>query len=222
MRVGKWLLGLALLGGIQTATAATVEYYSDFESCAPSCGLTNGGGVESTQDYPLFHPAFGSLFWRNSTASAPHITTLSLSGLSAHTALHIDLLLAVIDSWDGTDAIDGTDTFNVRVDGSLVFSGTYTNFAGDEPYQGSRLFFSQPAFTSPGINDSAYLLSLHVGHTAPTATIEFFADGPNWTGGDNESWAIDNLSVLSEVPEPRSILLLLSGAAFLAVRLRRR
>lgn len=222
MRFGKWLLGVALLGGFQAANAGVLEYYSDFESCSPSCGLTNGGGVESTQDYPVFHPAFGSLFWRNSTAAAPHITTLVLNGLSAHSALQLNVLLAVIDSWDGTDLTDGPDSFNIRVDGNLVFWSTYTNFAGDEPYQGTRLFFSQPAFNNPGMNDSAYQLNLELAHSAPTATIEFFAAGPNWTGGDNESWAIDNLQVVSAVPEPGSIVLMLSGVALLAMRLRRR
>jgi hypothetical protein len=223
MRVGAWMVGVGLLLAAHGVSAATLEYSSDFEACSP-CGFAGAGGIESTQGYATLHPAFGSLFLRNATGGNPAASsTLSLSGLAAHTQLELSFLLAVIDSWDGTAPVDGPDAFNVKVDGTLVFSGTYTNFAGGEAYQGTRLFFAQDAGFSSGLAvDSAYLIGFTVPHTASTASIEFFADGEGYGGGTDESWAIDNLAVTSGVPEPRSILLLLSGAAALFAARRRK
>ena len=50
--------------------------------------------------------------------------------------------------------------------------------------------------------DSAYDLrkepSLsNISHTRDSVTIEIYASGANWEGGDDESWAIDNFEVRS-------------------------
>ena len=62
-------------------------------------------------------------------------------------------------------------------------------------------------------------------HTANTLSIAWYASGIGWQGGDDESWAIDNLSVVlngvAPVPEPSTFLLLGSGLVGM-VLLRRR
>jgi PEP-CTERM motif-containing protein len=223
MRVATWMITAGLLIGAQTLTAGQV-FFSDFESGTPA---EVGGYVNraSTEQYPTFAPSFSNWFlWNDTTGNPASPTTLTLTGLPAHTFLDISFMLAVIDSWDGTGAgPDGPDFFNVKVDGSPVFSGAYNNTNAGDPYSGTRLFFNQEAGFNSSFGDSAYSLALKgIAHTTSTATIEFFASGAGWAGLTDESWAVDNLDVsTSSVPEPSSILLLFSGAAAIFVRRRK-
>jgi hypothetical protein len=65
---------------------------------------------------------------------------------------------------------------------------------------------------------------LFFAHTAATLTVQFFANGPGWQGGIDESWGIDNLEIILIVPEvegtitsvPEPGTLLLVGGALLA------
>ena len=219
MRISKWLFAAGLVIGAQTLGAATLAFSTTFEGGLPP-EISGAGSVVSTEGYPGFEPGVLTKFYQNASTGNPAASTvLTLTGLPVHTYLDVMFLLAVIDSWDGTAPIDGPDAFNVKVDGSTVFSGTYTNFAGGEAYNGTRLFFNQAAGFNPAYGDSAYSLAItNIAHTASTATIEFFADGAGWTGGEDESWAIDNLDVYTGAPEPGSLLLLVSGAGALLLR----
>jgi hypothetical protein len=215
MRFPKCAPGLAVVGfliGAQTLTGGTVLLSSDFETSLPA-EFSGAGAREGTENFPLSLPAFGSWFLRNSTGGPAAATTVVLNSIPVHDALNIYFVLAVIDSWDGSLG----DTFNVTVDGSPVFSSTYSNFDGDLPYGGSRLFFGPDRGFNALWTDSAYAIGLTVPHTSPTATIEFFASGSDWAGGLDESWAIDNLEIAT-VPEPASIVLAFSAIAMLALK----
>ena len=60
-------------------------------------------------------------------------------------------------------------------------------------------------------------------HSASSLTLQFFANGAGWQGGQDEAWAIENIQVvLDPIPEPSSILLVGSGILAVAPRLKRR
>jgi hypothetical protein len=213
MRVAKWMIAAGLMIGAQTLNAGQV-FFEDFET--GSGGLTGGDGVVGTQGFSGV-PGFLTQFYRNSTLNPIVPTTLTLNGLPSHNFLNVSFLLAIIDQWDG-DALG--DQFNMTVDGTPVLGQTYTNYDLGQPYAGTRLSTSgcDCGFGSQG--DNAYALTLSVPHTSSTATIEFFASGPNWASDDN-SWAIDNLSVSADVPEPGVWVLMASGLLALVLGRRR-
>ena len=216
MRVATWMIAAGLLIGSQALNAGQV-YFEHFE--AGTGGLTGAGAREGTQGFsgvPAPAPGFQSWFFRNTTTTP---TTLTLGLLPSHSFLNIGFLLAIIDQWDGE--ING-DRFNVTVDGNPVFSPTYTNYDLGQPYGGTRLTTSGCACGFDGTtSDNGYAVSLSVPHTSSTATIEFFGSGALYTV-DNNSWAIDNLAVSAEVPEPGTMLLAGIGAAALLLRRRHR
>jgi hypothetical protein len=164
-------------------------------------------------------------------------TTLTLTNLPTHTSVNLGFLLAVIDSWDGssTESIEGhpvgPDYFNVKVNGNLVFSQTFSNFTGvAQSYSGVML---GSGLSARGFNanwlDSAYNMVLNIPHTGNTLTVDWFASGDGWQGINalfnnthDESWAIDNVRVDlllngNPVPLPPSALLLGSGLLGLGV-----
>ncbi|MCB9418674.1 MAG: hypothetical protein H6667_02640 [Ardenticatenaceae bacterium] len=60
-----------------------------------------------------------------------------------------------------------------------------------------------PLGFNPDSDDAAYDMSLYpafhnIPHSASTLTIEWVAGGDGWQGGDDESWAIDNLEIVIE------------------------
>ncbi len=115
--------------------------------------------------------------------------------------------------------IDYPDAFNVAIDGELIYSVSFDQRLSDDTYDLlSDEIYSPPAgvelehnradrFTPAGgnhpyyVNDSAWDLGLDpkfdaIPHTASTVTIQWYASGAGFQGGDNESWAIDNLEVV--------------------------
>jgi Ca2+-binding RTX toxin-like protein len=185
------------------ALASTIAYRNDFDG-----NLTLGPGVggslsgvtttESVQGYSTL--GFSGDFLRNTSGGNPaSATTLTLTNLPAHDGLDIDFLLALIDSWDGTSAPYGPDHFKVTVDGVTVLDISTTH-NGAVLYNGVELgTVAQRGFNATW-NDRAFdmaaepLLSA-IPHTASSATLRFFADGAGWSGGTDESWAIENLQV---------------------------
>jgi hypothetical protein len=128
----------------------------------------------------------------------------------------VKFLLAIIDSWDGNAlGCCHPDIVNVTVDGKKIYSESFTNFPSTE-HKASYPKSNTPAgvilaqqqllgFYSD-FADSAYNMGLepllnNIPHTASTLTIEWYASGRGWQGGDDESWAIDNVEV-SVIPPP--------------------
>ena len=166
--------------------------------------ITGAGRPQGVEDWwGLGHGSniFSGRFLRNSALGNPApATTLRLEGLPRHESIDIHFLLALIDSWDG-DA--GPDRFNVTLDGAVLFSETFSN-----PGVGS--YFPRPdvelaagvqlGFTGGDFVDAAYDFGRDpafsgIPHTASIATISWLASGLGYQGGDDESFAIDNLQI---------------------------
>ena len=166
--------------------------------------FTGNVDIEPVGQYASIR-GFEGNFLRNLTSGNPaDTTTITINDLPPHDRLSIGFVLAIIDSWDG-DA-GGGDFFTVRVDGENVFSHTFhSQDNGSQSYvapQGVELARSiDLGFSSgPESLDSAYDLSKEpslqdIAHSGESVTIEIFASGANWEGGDDESWAIDNFEV---------------------------
>jgi hypothetical protein len=212
------MIAAAVTIGAQTLSAGQV-FFTDFETADPP-EVSGYFNRVPTQQYPLYLPSVQNWFlWNDTTGNPAQSTIFTLTGLQSHSYMDISFLLAVIDSWDG---ISGPDSFNVKVDGNLVFS---SNSVEGEAYQGTRQFFGQSAGFNGSYTDSAYSLAITgISHSASSATIEFFAAGAGWDGLTDESWALDNLdiSVSGGVPEPGTMLLAGAGAAALFFRRRKR
>ena len=195
-------------------TVPQTVYFNDFDG-----GLAVAPGVKDVLDgITTTEPAqgysgvgsFGGDFLRNTTGGEPigtsgEPTRLTLTKLPRHSSVNINFLLAIIDSWDGSLPGGCTtchpDVFNVRVDGIAVFGESF-GFNGPTfvPPLGVLLAISPLGFNSD-FDDAVYDMGLNptfdnIPHTARTLTIEWFADGAGWQGGDDESRAIDNLEII--------------------------
>ncbi|ELR97764.1 Calx-beta domain-containing protein, partial [Gloeocapsa sp. PCC 73106] len=182
-------------------------FFTDFDSGTPSSfsGVVTIQNVEGYIGFGTGDNDFSGNFLRNTTVGNPASkTTLTLSGLPSHTSIDLNFLLAIIDSWDGSkDTSSAPDVFNVTINGNSIFSETFTNFNVLRTYNPPPGVFL--AFGSLGFNggwpDSAYNMGLDptfdsIPHTSSQLTVEWFASGGGWEGGDNESWAIDNVEVI--------------------------
>ena len=183
-----------------------IIFSSDFNGATVPAEISGPGTLASVEGYDGLGPAgntYSGQFLRNAATGNPATaTTLTLFDLPPHQSISIRFLLSIIDSWEGNN-----DRFTVTLDGEDVFSNTFrnNNVGQGYPYPtGTLIFRNQEAAASSGTNalrDSGYDMSREpslrdIPHTASTATITFFASGNNWDGGDDESWAIDNLEVM--------------------------
>lgn len=223
MRWGVCGAALFLLAASPSLVKAKVVYFNDFDK---SPRVTHGvlatlGGItttESVQGYAGLGTGsnvFGGEFLRNITGGGDpprtpgSATTLTLTGLPSHTSVEVNFLLAIIDSWDGS-ASGGPggceedchpDYLSVIVDGVTVFTEAF-GFNGPvfDPPQGVLLAESLLGFNGDH-QDFAYDMGLNptfdnIPHTEDSLTIEWVASGAGWQGGDDESWAIENLEVI--------------------------
>jgi len=210
-----WLVAVVLVWMVPATANAYgfTAYFNNFDTdptVAPgiTAGLSGVTSTEGVQGYSGIGPPgnqFSGNFLRNSSYGNPATpTTLTLTGLPSHTSVDVNFLLAIIDSWDGYSEW-GPDFFNVQVDGISVFSQVITDYTA--PSGGLLSSGSNLGFTS--WDDRAFNMYLdpafqNIPHTGSTLTISWFASGPNWQGGSDESWAIENVQVAvnNAVPPP--------------------
>ena len=199
-----------------TVARADVFYANDFdghEHFGPGIlgGFSGVGAVEPVQGYATLAPAFWGSFLRSYDPGNPApAAVLTLTGLPASSPAVVRFSLAIIDSWDGTsfppDVTQDPDFFNVRMNGVLAFSETFTNFSylgATQSYAGPALALEQPLGFETGQYryDSAYeLIVVGTADGNGDLVVEFFASGDGWhapstAGPEEESWAIDNVAV---------------------------
>jgi hypothetical protein len=224
-----WLIAVLLACLVPAGAMAATVYFNDFDgglTVAPgvSASLPVVTAIEGVQGYSgLGSPGnqFGGDFLRNtSTGNPASSTTLTLTGLPAHTSVNVNFLLGIIDSWDGYGVGWGPDAFNVMVDGVSVFSQVFAIASGSMTYLpgpgvqlsvGSNLGFGG-SWTDNAYNMYEESAFQNIGHTGSSLTISWFASGAGWQGGGDESWAIENVRVdLNNVPLPPTVMLLGSG-----------
>jgi hypothetical protein len=165
-------------------------------------------GVTTTESVDGFTAeGFSGDYLRNkSTGNPADSTILTIDNLPEHTTVDVGFLLAIIDSWDGENVGDySPDILNVKVDGTTIFSEGFRGAGGAQSYVPSPdvLLLSIDAGqdrAGSGWSDSAYNMANEpifqgIPHTDDTVTIEWFASGSGWQGGNDESWAIDNVKI---------------------------
>jgi len=200
------VLGLLLCAA--TAHGAVV-FSTDFEAGLPDEFTSPGATIEPVQGFAgLGTPGnqFAGSFLRYADGDL-FDTALTLTDLPVHDTLTLGFLLAVIDSWDGTELLE------VTVDDVVVFSHSFELATADTSSyvppedgllsSGTDLGFSAGAFYQ---HDRAYDLSVEpaftdIPHSADSVTIVWRVRAvPGgaasfWQGGADESWAIDDVTV---------------------------
>lgn len=190
-------------------TSDPVVFSTDFESGLPPEMTAPGSVLAGVQGWAGLGPVgdqFGGQFLRY-TSVPLFDTKLVLRGLPSHTHVSLGFLLAVIDSWDGTEV------FKVSVDGVTLFANWFQLATGDASSyvappgallsSGTDLGFTGGGFYN---HDRAYDLSVEpafidIAHTSDSLTVVWNLGAVSggaaeqWQGGGDESWAIDNVSV---------------------------
>lgn len=199
---------------------ADLLYSNDFDA-APVVGLgaaaaVSGGGLKSTI---APYASYGNIY---SSASNATFMQITLTGLPTHTGVSMGYILAFLDSWDSRDGgCCSPDNLDFYVDGSKIASYTYNNALGTiKDIGGGTLLseyvqFDSHVFYSDTVVDMAGDPALTFAHSGSTLTLGWIASGAGWQGGDDESWAIDNVRVnlAGVVPEPETWALLTLGLA---------
>lgn len=238
----KTFLFFALFAiGLTTATADTVVFQTDFNGSLPAEIIPGTATLTGVQGFASLGP-LGNQFSGNFLRSATGNTvSLKLTGLPTHDTISLAFLFAAIDSLDGTGTFPSGDYFRIVFDGVELFSESFANAVPSQiqsyvPPPGVELArHVDLGFTGPGsyYTDSAYNLGAdprfsNFAHTGSTAQIDFYIFGPGNQDINDESWAMDNLTVSvrtqsdSRVPDNASTLAMLGGAFLGLAALRRR
>ena len=213
--------------------SASVIYSNDFENASdPLTGWSSNSTTDTTPG-TLSHTADRFLGqFSNST------TTLTLNNLPLHNQMTLSFDLYIIRTWDGSTVYPpwpsfplGPDIWFCSVQGSeqLIYT-TFTNNeqhgfrqaypfdypSGDFPARSGAIEENTLGFLGdpPGIvQDSVYHLDFTFSHSQSDVVINFGATGLE--GLANESWGIDNVTV---IPEPATLLLFGLGGVMLRKR----
>lgn len=225
------------------AAANTTVFSTDFDG-APTVyggvGYTPFAGGAALQGMNSLGGFSGNAVVNKSGGNPASLSTLTLNNLPTHTSISLDFLLGFVNSWDGTGtgAFEG-DYLDILVDGNVVATLSVNNYnfdatppvlaGGTEITHGDLDNVSGYGFNNDRIVDMSSAPALTFAHTSSTLTLGLQAHGNGWQGGDDEYWAVDNLSVTADltaagVPEPATWALLLGGFGLAggALRTRRR
>ncbi|MDF1645220.1 MAG: PEP-CTERM sorting domain-containing protein [Pseudomonadales bacterium] len=207
---------LALSLGFASYSTATVVYTNDFSS-GTATGIT---GANTVQTAPSTEKFVGFL---NYGATS----TLSLTGLAAHTSVTIDFDVIGLKSLDGTTY---GDNFVLEMNGTEIFKDYYGHSSGYlvGPTTGTLVSHDQTALGYGHFygGASTYHYSLNFADSAAAISFDFIGntDQP-WT---DEAFGLDNIVVSTNavsggnVPEPSSIALIALGLLGFGASRRRR
>ena len=195
-----------LLCSASCAVAQTV-FSTDFNGTIPSSIDTGTAALTGVQGFAGLGPSgnqFGGNFLRSPTANT---VKLHLTALPPHTAVSVKFLLASIDSLDGEGSYPSGDYFNIKLDGVTIFRESLANALTSQiqsyiPAPGAELARRQNLGFSVGsyYQDSAYHFGLeprlqNIPHSSPTLILEFIIEGVGAQDLNDESWAVDNLTL---------------------------
>lgn len=213
-------------GNVQTAAGTAV-------AISGGTGSAGGvmGGITDSQGYDAYNH-FGGDFWR--VAAPNDVLEFDLTGLPSHTSVSVCFSLGMMDSWDGTSGTYGTDIINVGIyDGATQIAGISEPYFGATApstgvdtivVQNQQLGFNNG--TDPWWNDDGYRMCFNnLTHSSGNLTVRFWGSsggtGVGFQGGNDESFAIDEL-MITAMPEPTSLVYLLPTAVMLLLRRKRR
>ncbi len=222
---------LSLTLALAPRAGAEVVFTTDFSGALPVEITAPGAQLEGAQGLAgLGVPGnqFGGSVLRYHLQIL-HDTTLTLTDLPPHTHVSLGFLLALIDSWDGTElmqvVVDGDTRFSHWFSLATADNSSYAAPAGGLLSSGVNLGWSAGSYFG---RDRALDLSvepafLEIPHTSSTLTVVWRLGAvsggaaANWQGGGDESWAIDNLTVsvggaTSAAPLPFAGAVLLGNA----------
>ena len=214
---------------------AAVVFATDFETGTPA-GFSGLGSIQSTQALPAVR--FGAQHMYNDTTLTGDAgaTTLTLSGLAAHSMLSMSFDFVAWNSWDGTgSSFPSGDFFEVLLDGILLASISPNNASGTLSIAGPAALIAGPApfgygDSAPFFNrDTAWAVTVsNFSHSSTNAVFTFRVNGLGWQGGSDESFGLDNLVISiprvdgGAVPEPTTWAMMLAGFSIVGSALRRR
>jgi hypothetical protein len=222
---------LALAVAQPAGAGAEVVFATDFNGALPAEITAPGAQLESVQGLNGLGATgnqFGGNLLRYHTQIL-HDTTLTLTNLPPHTQVSLGFLLALIDSWDGTElmkvVVDGQELFSHWFSLATADNSSYVAPAGGLLSSGVNRGWSNGSYY---YRDRALDLSLEpafiaMPHTASTLTVVWRLGAvsggaaANWQGEMDESWAIDNLTVsvsniASAAPLPTAVAALRGNA----------
>lgn len=191
-----------------SSAQSLMVFTNSFDGVMPAEIQPGSATLTGVQGYAGLGPVgnqFGGAFLRCPTGTN---VILTLSNLPPHQYLHLAMLFAAIDSLDGTGSYPSGDFFTVRVDTNVVFRESFANATESQ----IQSYVAPPGaqlarrvdlgFSGPGsyYTDSAYNFGvdprfINLAHTGAVATLSFEIEGPGIQSLDDESWAVDNLSV---------------------------
>ena len=169
-------------GKCPTPPGSQVPYFTDFEA---GIGLEWNQPVQSSTEVAGF-TRFSGRFGNN-------YQILTVTNLVPGQSYTLGFDLYVIDSWEGTS---GGEYFNVAVNGLQLFHQNFGNANvtqgyPNQPDEGRANFGFTPSYT-----DAIYRNS-EVPFIASNTVTLFLFSGQNLEAIDNESWGLDNVSVLA-------------------------
>ena len=217
------MVAMTLLSVSALDASAEVIYSNDFTLGAGS-GWSNSSTAFRNGEYFLGATEQG--FGNGSDV-------LSLSTMPAHTQVTVSFDLYIIQSWDGNGAWGGgPDNWQLKADGKNLLYTNFANYANGNtqayssqlaPYgSGGSNDPMSGAFTTNHLGygtgdwgDTTYRFSFTFDHTASTLDLAFISYQGQLPG--DEGWGLDNVSVVTSVPEPSTGLLLgIGGIALYA------
>jgi hypothetical protein len=173
------------------------------------------GGAAITNSQLL--PGFGRRYLRNSTKGE---TSFSFTGLDPHEKLWLSFDIAFLDSWDrANDAQWGPDYLFVTTGGVTQQWGL--NHAGQVNWPGTQIGRGNFAVNGSW-QDSVHRFQMLIPQQSSAFTFSIRAGGKGYQGGNDESWGIDNISLVAQVPEPATWAMLIAGFGMVGVAIRRR
>jgi len=213
----KSLILLSVIVNLAVSGAgATLVFTNSFDGTPPAEIVPGVATLTGVQGYAGYGPAgnqFGGSFLRSPTGNT---VTLTLSNLPPHRVLNLSMLFAAIDSLDGTGNFPSGDFFTVTLDTNVVFRESFANALPSQ----TQSYVAPPGaelarhvdlgFSGPGTyyTDSAYNFGVdprfrNLSHTNSIAVLTFVIEGPGIQDINDESWAMDNLGVSTELfPQP--------------------
>ena len=166
--------------------------------------------------------------------------TLTLGGFTPGVLANLKFDLDLLDSWDGSDGTYGPDRFTAQIDGTNVIDATFSNlnengflqsYSAATPLGGPLVAAYTNADETDTLDQSYYGNSVYKfgGGINPgfsflpaTSTVVFSFTATGLQGNSDESWALDNVSVVQSVPEPSTWAALGFGVVALKRRRNRR